>query len=40
LTAELVAPCKIEIELEDRFRVKSATGGGGGGLEEEPPQPS
>jgi len=28
----------MEIEFEDRLRVKSAAGGGGGGLEVEPPQ--
>jgi len=41
VTAELTAPCAMEIEFDDRFRVKSAAGGGGGGgaeLEDEPPQ--
>ena len=38
MTAELVAPCAIEMEFDDRLRVKSAVGGGGGALEEEPPQ--
>jgi len=28
----------MEIEFDDRPRVKSAAGGGGGGFEEEPPQ--
>jgi hypothetical protein len=31
----------MEIEFDDRLRLKSATGGGGGGgLEDEPPQPA
>jgi hypothetical protein len=40
LTAELVAPWVIEIELDDRLRVKSAAGGGGGGgaIDDEAPQ--
>ncbi len=38
--AELAAACVIEIEFDDRFRVKSAAGGGGGKPENEPPQPS
>ena len=38
--AELAAPCVIEMEFDERFRVKSAAGGGGGELENEPPQPS
>jgi len=33
----LVAPCTMEIEFDDRLRVKSASGGGGG-LEHAPPQ--
>ncbi len=42
VTAELVAPCEMEIEFDDRARVKSTAGGGGGGggLEDEPPQAS
>jgi hypothetical protein len=38
--AELVAPCVIEIEFDDRLSEKSASGGGGGGLEDEPPHPA
>jgi hypothetical protein len=30
----------MEIEFDDRFRVKSAAGGGGEEAENEPPQPS
>ena len=40
LTEGLVAPWAMEMEFDDRARVKSAKGGGGGGLEDEPPQPT
>jgi hypothetical protein len=40
LTAELVAPCVMEMELEERLSEKSASGGGGGGPEDELPQPA
>jgi hypothetical protein len=39
LTAELAAPCAIEIEFDERFREKSAAGGGGGGMTEDEPPP-
>jgi len=39
--AELVVPCWMEIEFEDRAREKSGTGGGGGGgVDEPPPHPA
>jgi hypothetical protein len=37
VSAELVVPCWMEIEFEDRATEKSGTGGGGGMTEEEPP---
>jgi hypothetical protein len=41
LTAELAAPWAMEIELDDRLRVKSGAGGSGGvATEDEPPQPA
>jgi hypothetical protein len=41
LMAELVAPCAMEMELEERLIEKSGAGGGGGEIEEEePPQPA
>ena len=40
LTEGLVAPCGMEIEFDDKLRVKSGAGGGGGELEDAAPQPA
>jgi len=40
LTEGLVAPCAMEIEFDDKLRVKSGAGGGGGELEDAAPQPA